>query len=89
MDKAPFDFVLNHQEKDLAKLADFVHRTFNSTDLLYFIHFLHHHYSGRIKPGKSINNDTEVSLESAFSYWMEKGDTDTGKALQGFHQYFF
>ena len=89
MDNAPFDFIVNHQEKDLAKLTHFVHRTFNSTDLLYFIHFLHHHYSGKIKPAKNIRNEKETTLESAFSYWMEKGDTDTGKALSGFHQYFF
>jgi len=89
MDNAPLDFILNHQEKDLAKLTAFVHRTFNSIDLLYFMHFLHHHYSGKIKPGKSINNGIEVSLESAFSHWMEKGNTDTGKALSGFHRYFF
>ena len=89
MDNAPLDFILNHQEKDLAKLTPFVHRTFNSIDLLYFMHFLHHHYSGKIKPGKNINNGIEVSLESAFSHWMEKGNTDTGKALSGFHRYFF
>ena len=89
MDNAPFDFVINHQEKDLVKFTEFVHRTFNSTDLLYFIDFLHNHYSGKIKPGKSIHRETEPSLESAFSHWMDKGDTDTGKALQGFHQYFF
>ncbi len=89
MDNTPFDFVLNHQEKDLARFTEFVHRTFNSTDLLYFIHFLHNHYSGKIKPGKIIHTENEPSLESAFSHWMNKGDTDTGKALKGFHQYFF
>jgi uncharacterized protein (TIGR02757 family) len=89
MDNAPFDFVLNHQEKDLARFTEFVHRTFNSTDLLYFIHFLHNHYSGKIKPGKSTHTEMESSLESAFSYWMNKKDTDTENALKGFHQYFF
>jgi uncharacterized protein (TIGR02757 family) len=89
MDNAPFDFIVNHQEKDLVKLNNFVHRTFNSTDLLYFIHFLHHHYSGKIQPGKNIKIEKEPTLEHAFSYWMEKGDEDTGSALRGFHQYFF
>jgi uncharacterized protein (TIGR02757 family) len=89
MDNAPFDFVLNHQEKDLIKFTEFVHRTFNSTDLLYCIDFLHNHYSGKIRPGKSIHTKMEPSLEVAFSHWMDKGDTDTGNALQGFHQYFF
>jgi uncharacterized protein (TIGR02757 family) len=89
MDNAPFDFVCNHRENDLARLTGFVHRTFNSTDLLYFIHFLHHHYTGKIKPGKKNSKEKEPTLETAFSHWMEKGDADTARALSGFHRYFF
>jgi uncharacterized protein (TIGR02757 family) len=44
MDDAPHDFILNHQPADLKKMEHFVHRTFNSTDLLYCIHFFQHHY---------------------------------------------
>jgi uncharacterized protein (TIGR02757 family) len=44
MDDAPYDFIRNHKPADLKRLKDFKHRTFNSTDLLYFIHFLHYHY---------------------------------------------
>src|SRR5262245_66380858 len=44
MDMAPHQFVLQHKEKDLKKLVHFKHRTFNTTDLLYFIEFLKHHY---------------------------------------------
>ena len=40
MDNAPHDFILNHHDTDLKKMLGFVHRTFNATDLLYFIHFL-------------------------------------------------
>ena len=40
MDRAPFDFILQHQDKDLKKLEGFVHRTFNDTDLLYMVSFL-------------------------------------------------
>ena len=45
---APYDFVMNHQQKDLENLDGFVHRTFNSTDLRTFITALqniykHHH----------------------------------------------
>jgi uncharacterized protein (TIGR02757 family) len=54
MDDAPFDFIKNHKPSDLKKLLGFKHRTFNSTDLLYFIRFLKYHY------GQS------NSLESAF-----------------------
>jgi uncharacterized protein (TIGR02757 family) len=54
MENEPYDFILNHQPADLKKLHVFRHRTFNSTDLLYFIRFLKSHYE---------SND---SLESAF-----------------------
>jgi len=45
MDNAPHQFVLQHEEKDLAKLLGFRHRTFNATDLLYFIEFFRYHYT--------------------------------------------
>lgn len=44
MDMSPFDFVMNHEEKDLEDLNDFVHRTFNPTDLKYFIKSLKNIY---------------------------------------------
>tara|TARA_R110000850_G_scaffold277086_1_gene422537 strand:+ start:279701 stop:280480 length:780 start_codon:yes stop_codon:yes gene_type:complete len=34
---APYDFVINHTEKDLDALDNFVHRTFNAIDLKFFI----------------------------------------------------
>lgn len=45
MDGAPYDFIINHQDSDLQNLLDFKHRTFNDTDLLYFVSFLEHHYN--------------------------------------------
>jgi len=54
MDDAPHDFITNHQPADLKRLLDFRHRTFNATDLLYFIHFLKSHYQ------------QSASLETAF-----------------------
>lgn len=44
-DNSPHDFILNHCESDLKHLSNFVHRTFNSTDLFYFIYFLKEIYS--------------------------------------------
>jgi uncharacterized protein (TIGR02757 family) len=77
MDNAPYDFCLNHDTQKLKKLLGFKHRTFNSTDLLYFIEFLKFHYS------------TNKSLESAFTQWMQRDDTNTEAALNGFYHYFF
>lgn len=45
MDNAPFDFILNHKEHDLKVFDTFRHRTFQPTDTLYFIDFLHKYYS--------------------------------------------
>ena len=41
---SPFDFVMNHREKDLETLNDFVHRTFNGSDCVYFIKALKNIY---------------------------------------------
>src|SRR5436190_6179463 len=77
MADAPYDFITNHNESDLKKLIQFKHRTFNPTDLLYFIWFLKHHY------------EQSQTLESAFSRWMKPKDDTIQNALTGFHDYFF
>ena len=40
MKMAPYEFCLNAGRDDLKTLTGFKHRTFNATDLLYFIEFL-------------------------------------------------
>jgi len=77
MDNAPYDFVLNHSEKDLKRLLNFKHRTFNDTDLLYFISFFEYWYS---------KND---SLETAFSKKMKPKDPTIENGLNGFRDIFF
>ncbi len=47
MSDSPFDFIVNHRERHLEKLAGFVHRTFNSTDLTHFIKALRYIYQER------------------------------------------
>lgn len=44
MDGAPHQFMLQHEEIDLKALLGFKHRTFNDTDLLYFVAFFRQHY---------------------------------------------
>ncbi|MBP9212996.1 MAG: TIGR02757 family protein [Chitinophagaceae bacterium] len=73
MNMQPYEFVLHHSDNDLKSLLNFKHRTFNATDLLYFIEFFRFHYT---------NNK---SLETAFTKW---GD-DVEQMLTGFHHYFF
>ncbi|WP_276504807.1 TIGR02757 family protein [Terrimonas pollutisoli] len=73
MDMQPYEFCLNHDLGGLKRLSGFKHRTFNDTDLLYFVEFLKYHYS------------KQDSLESAFT--MHGGSIE--KMLTGFHHYFF
>lgn len=80
MEMAPHDFITNHTEHDIKKLLQFKHRTFNTTDLLYFIAFLQHHYS------------KYNSLEDAFVKHKPTDvvfDEAVGAMLTGFHNYFF
>lgn len=77
MDNAPYDFIQHHSDKELQTLLHFKHRTFNTTDLLYFLLFLKQHYAAN------------HSLETAFSNWMNEEDENVEKALTGFHNYFF
>jgi len=77
MDNAPYDFIVNHEEKDRERFLDFKHRTFQPTDTLYFLEFLQWYYK---------NND---SLETAFSDHLNKTDENIESALVGFHNLFF
>lgn len=75
MDRAPYQFVMQHADTDLRRLLEFKHRTFNTTDLLYFLAFFRHHY-GRYD-----------SLEDAFL--LAGGDWHAEEALSAFYHYFF
>lgn len=77
MDDSPHQFILHHSDRELQKMLAFKHRTFNTTDLLYFLLFLKQHYQNH------------SSLETAFSQWMQRGDANIENALIGFHDYFF
>ncbi len=47
MGNSPYDFIINHKDEHLKKIDGFVHRTFNSTDLLTFIGALKYLYQNR------------------------------------------
>lgn len=74
MDDAPWQFVTQHQESDLKRMLRFVHRTFNPTDLLYFLCFFRYHYA---------HSNT---LETAF---RPGGEISAEGCLVHFHRYFF
>ena len=77
MDGAPHAFVLHHTSHDLKNLLGFKHRTFNDTDLLYSINFLHHWYH------------QHETLELAFTEKLSKNDTTVENGLIQFRKLFF
>ncbi len=77
MDESPYDFLLHHKTIDLKSMQGFVHRTFNETDLLYFIQRLKRYY---IEDG---------GLEEAFSKHLGKEDQTIEQSLIGFYDSFF
>ena len=77
MDNRPHDFILNHHDTDLRPFVHFAHRTFNATDLLYFISFLQHH------------DRRHPSLEDAFVPGTRYSHDTVQQAITHFHDYFF
>lgn len=77
MDHAPYAFITGHSEQDLKAFLHFKHRTFNATDLLYFIWFLHNHYQ------------KYSSLEDAFIPTHPSATPSIEERLVHFHNYFF
>ncbi|WP_437918821.1 TIGR02757 family protein [Sphingobacterium sp. LRF_L2] len=74
----PYRFVMEHQDVDLRQLLGFKHRTFNDTDLLYFVAFLRFHY------------ERFSSLEDAFLIHRQYGEPfSMERALNEFKAYFF
>ena len=77
MDNAPHQFITQHADTDLKRFLHFAHRTFNTTDLLYFIEFLSWHYG---------HSDT---LEDAFVPGKKYTGSNVKDALIHFNHYFF
>jgi uncharacterized protein (TIGR02757 family) len=69
MGNSPYDFVLNHREKHLERFDGFVHRTYSSTDFLYFIHALKHLYLNKDGlEGIFQNYQSATSLQEAIHH---------------------
>jgi uncharacterized protein (TIGR02757 family) len=79
MDNAPHQFMLQHEDVDLKRLLGFKYRTFNDTDLLYFVAFFKAHYTNH------------ASLESAFLPKLpsQENEFTAEQALIHFRAYFF
>jgi uncharacterized protein (TIGR02757 family) len=75
MDQAPYQFVMEHTDEDLRSLEAYVHRTFNGSDLQYFIPALKHLYT---------NHD---GMEAVFSKHAQKNTLQP--AITKFKEAFF
>lgn len=75
MGNSPYDFIMTHQDYQLEKLENFVHRTFNGQDFISFIKALQHIY-------KNHNG-----LEAVF---LKNQETDSmQKSIHEFKKIFF
>lgn len=77
MDNSPHDFIINHTETDLQALLKFKHRTFNTTDTLYFVAWFRWFY------------ENYESLEEAFLLGMPDDAENVAQGLVAFHELFF
>ena len=77
MDHAPYAFIREHQPQDLKRFLGFVHRTFNTTDILYFIAFLQQYYQ------------QHASLETAFCAGIAPADPTVENGLNAFYHRIF
>lgn len=76
MGNDPHHFVLNHTDSDLQPFLHFKHRTFNSTDALYFLHFFQWFYQ------------RHDSLEEAFIQGFDQGDSMEARLIHFFQLFF-
>jgi uncharacterized protein (TIGR02757 family) len=72
MEESPFDFIMNHQTKDLEVFNGFVHRTFNAEDLKYFIGALQNSYTnhGGLETAMS-QNAAELGVQTALHHFKK------------------
>lgn len=66
LDDSPYDFIMNSDEQDMKSIEGFVHRTFNSLDLIYFLKAIKYIY--RTKGGLErifTEHQTRDSLQPA------------------------
>jgi uncharacterized protein (TIGR02757 family) len=93
MDMAPWQFIRYHEETDLRRLLHFKHRTFNTTDLLYFIQFLQHHYTLHNSLETAFTKPLDASRSTDMLSLRDITDLDAGYSVEAslshFHRYFF
>src|SRR5262249_48018658 len=85
------EFCLHHNTKELKRLSGFKHRTFNTTDLLYFIHFLQYHYRkhSSLEDAFVKNAYRSNANKNGNSAIQISGEDAVGDLLNNFYNNFF
>ncbi len=76
MNHEPHEFIMNFSKKDALRFEDFVHRTFNSSDCVFFLNSLKNIYT------------KYKGLEYAFSGEFSEKEKDVKSAITNFRQLF-
>ncbi len=76
MDDQPFHFINDAGNRDLKQFKNFVHRTFNESDIIFFIESLRNIYRNH------------SGLESAFADGFKGGEKDVFNAILNFRSLF-
>lgn len=75
VDNDPYNFIVNHRDRDLKPLLSFVHRTFNGEDFIQFVESLKHIYC------------KHNGLEALFAKYAETDSLQ--KSIHHFKKHFF
>jgi uncharacterized protein (TIGR02757 family) len=76
MNNEPHDFIMNFSKRDETRFENFVHRTFNSTDCVFFLKSLKNIYT------------KHKGLEYAFSGKLSNDEQDVKNAITNFRELF-
>lgn len=76
MNHEPYEFIMNFSKKDALRFENFVHRTFNSTDCVFFLNSLKNIYT------------KHKGLEYAFSVNISEDENDVKNAITNFRKLF-
>ena len=72
LDQSPFEFIMNHDKKDLERFQGFVHRTFNAIDTIQFIKSLKHIYATHNGLEEALQiKDTTKNYKTAISQFKQ------------------
>ncbi|MEI6815541.1 MAG: TIGR02757 family protein [Bacteroidota bacterium] len=77
MDRAPFDFIINHDDEERNDFKDFVYRTFNGVDMVFYLKSLQNIYKNK------------GGIHAIFSANHSFADTNLEHGIRAFRKVFF